>query len=152
MDHWPESDPRGKNRCEVYSERESSELPEYGISGEEDEDMQDVEMRVMPEDDHSATLSKQGGEELDGQQRISLEEFLVHESWIAWEQELRRAHHEWSKAQAYLSLALPLRHVLAKWLTEEEQMRYEIWKTRFVNRPARFEEEMMEVGGFGLGE
>ena len=152
MDHWLESDLRGKNRCEVYSERESSELPEYRISGEEDEDMQDVEMRVVPEDDHSATLSEQGGEEPDGQQRISLEEFLVRESWIAWEQELRRAHHERFKAQAYLSLALLPRHVLAERLTEEEQTRYEIWKTRFVNRPAGFEEEMMEAGGFGLGE
>ena len=44
VDHWPESDPRGKNRCEVYGEQESSELPEYCISGEEYEDMQVVEM------------------------------------------------------------------------------------------------------------
>src|SRR5882724_9269243 len=113
MDHWPESDQRGKNWCEVYGEWDSSELPEYRISGEEDEDMQDVEMRAVPEDEHSAALSEQGGEVPDGQQRISLEEFLVRESWIAWEQELRWAHHEQSKAQAYLSLALLLRHVLA---------------------------------------
>ena len=44
VEQWLESDERGKDPNEVYAEWESSELPEYRISGEEDEGMQDVEM------------------------------------------------------------------------------------------------------------
>jgi len=33
-----------------------------------------------------------------------------------------------------------------------EQGRFEVWKIQYLNRPASFEKDLMEVGGFGLRE
>ena len=37
---------------------------------------------------------------------ISLEDFLIWDNWIAWEQELRCAQHEWDKLWAFLAMEL----------------------------------------------
>ena len=37
--------------------------------------------------------------------------------------------------------------MMAEWLTEEEQARYEIWRAQYLDQPTRFEREIMEAGG-----
>jgi len=92
-------------------------------------------MRAEAEDEHPYSLTTKVERSQKGSRGISLEEFLVCESWIAWEQELRWAHHEQSKAMAYLSWHSHRDMSWPNGLTEEEQTRYEIWKTHFVNWP-----------------
>src|SRR5882724_10418223 len=89
---------------------------------------------------------KSGEEVLDSFCLLSLEDFLVRDSWIAWEQELRWARHEWDKSLAFLAMRLPHQFVMAEMLTEEEQARYGIWKAPYLNHPARSESEMRAVG------
>jgi len=90
------------------------------------------------------------GEEVpDGFCLLSLKDFLVQDSWIAWEQELRWAWHEWDKSLAFLVMRLPPQLVMAEKLTEEKQARYKIWKAQYLNQPAGFKREIMEAGGIG---
>jgi len=90
------------------------------------------------------------GEEVpDGFCLLLLEDFLVWDSWIAWEQELRWAWHEQDKLLAFLAMRLPHQFVLADRLTEKEQAWYKIWKAQYINQLARLEREIMEVGGIG---
>jgi len=97
-----------------------------------------------------AEPTKTSGEEvLDSFCLLSLEDFLVRDSWIAWEQELRWAWHEWDKSLAFLVMRLPHQFVMAEMLTEEEQARYKIWKAQYLNQLAGLEREIMEVGGIG---
>jgi len=83
---------------------------------------------------------------------LTLEDFLVQDSWIAWEQELRQVQHEQDKLLAFLAMRLPPQLVMAERLTKEEQAQYETWKAQYLNRPTRFEREIMEVGGIGPRE
>jgi len=76
MEQWPESNERGRTPNEVYAERESSELPEYRISGEEDEGMQDVEMRAEAEDEHPYSLNDQGERSQKGSRGSPSRSFL----------------------------------------------------------------------------
>jgi len=83
---------------------------------------------------------------------LPIEDFLVQDSWIAWEHELRRVQHEWDKVWAFLGMRLPPQYVMAERLTEEEQAQYEIWRAQYLNQPTGFEREIMEAGGFGPRE
>jgi len=83
---------------------------------------------------------------------LTLKDFLVLDSWIAWEQELRQVQHEQDKLQAFLAMRLPPRLMMAERLTEEEQAQYEIWRAQYLNQPTGFEREIMEAGGFGPRE
>ena len=64
---------------------------------------------------------------------LPLEDFLVWDSWIAWEHELRRVQHKWDRAQAFLEMRLQPQNVMAERLTEEEQAWYEIWRAQYLN-------------------
>ena len=77
------------------------------------------------------------------------EDFLVWDSWIAWEQELRQAQHKRDKSLAFLVMRLPPQLVMAERLTEEEQAWYKVWKAQYLNRLTGFEREIMEAGGIG---
>ena len=72
-----------------------------------------------------------GAEALGGFCLLTLEDFLVQDSWIAWEQELRQAQHERDKSLAFLEMRLPSQLVMAERLTEEEKAWYEIWKAQY---------------------
>ena len=37
---------------------------------------------------------------------LTLKDFLIWDNWIAWEQELRCAQHEWDKLWAFLAMEL----------------------------------------------
>src|SRR5882724_2004995 len=93
-----------------------------------------------------------GEEVLDSFCLLPLKDFLVWDSWIAWEQELRWAQHEQDKLLVFLAMRLPPQLVMGEKLTEEEQAWYEIWKAQYLNRPTRFEREIMEAGGIGPRE
>ena len=68
----------------------------------------------------------------DGFCLLPLEDFLVWDSWIAWEQELRQAQHEWDKSPAFLAMRLLPQLVMAESLTKE-QAQYEIWKAQYLS-------------------
>ena len=93
-----------------------------------------------------------GEEVLDGFCLLPLEDFLVWDSWITWEQELRQVQHEQDKLLAFLAMRLPPQLVMAERLTKEEQAWYEIWKAQYLNRLTRFKREIMEAGGIGPRE
>ena len=93
------------------------------------------------------TSSGGHGEEIpDGFCLLPLEDFLVRDSWIAWEQELRWAGHEHEKSLTFLAMRLPPQLVMAEKLTQEEQAQYEIWKGQYLNQLAGIEGEIMEAG------
>ena len=64
---------------------------------------------------------------------LPLEDFLVWDSWISWEQELRWAQHEWEKLLVFLEMRLPSQLVMAEKLTKEDQAQYEIWKAQYLS-------------------
>ena len=45
---------------------------------------------------------------------LPLEDFLVQDSWIAWEQELRWEQHEWDKLLAFLAMRLSPQLMMAE--------------------------------------
>ena len=51
---------------------------------------------------------------------LNLEDLLIWDNWIMWEQVLRRAQHEWDKSQAFLAMDLLPQFILAKKMTKEE--------------------------------
>jgi len=80
-------------------------------------------------------LSGTAGEEVPGGFcLLPFQDFLVWDSWIAWEQELRWAQHEWDKSLAFLAMRLPPQLMMAEQLTMEEQAQDKIWKVSRVHR------------------
>ena len=78
---------------------------------------------------------------------LPLKDFLVQDTWITWEHELRRVQHEQDSAWAFLEMRLPPQNVMAERLTKEEQAWYEIWRAQYLDQLTRFEREIMEAGG-----
>ena len=64
---------------------------------------------------------------------LTLEDFLIWDNWIAWEQELRCVQHDQDKLRAFLAMKLLLQLMMAKKITDEEQAWYEIWKSNYLN-------------------
>ena len=127
-----------------HTDNDSSCLPEYETSSGGRTVAKAMELVT------EVKLTGTAGEEIpDGFCLLSLEDFLVRDSWIAWEQELRRARHKRDKSLAFLAMRLPHQFVMAEMLTEEEQARYEIWKAQYLNQPAGLEREITEAGGIG---
>jgi len=127
-----------------HADDDSSCLPEYETSSRG----QTVAKAMEPVTE-AEPMGTAGEEIPDSFCLLSLKDFLVWDSWIAWEQELRRARHEQDKSLAFLAMRLPHQFVMAEMLTEEEQARYEIWKAQYLNQPAGLEREIMEAGGIG---
>jgi len=83
---------------------------------------------------------------------VTAEEFLLQSCWMNWENELRQAHQHGVLAQSCLAWRLPPHPVWTRPITAEEEGRFQVWKAGYINQPARFEDERMEAGAFGLGE
>jgi len=64
---------------------------------------------------------------------LPLEDFLVQDSWITWEHELRRVQHEQDRVQAFLEMRLLPQNVMAERLTKEEQAWYKIWRAQYLD-------------------
>jgi len=94
--------------------------------------------------------SRMAGEEvLDGFCLLPLEYFLVWDSWITWEQELRWAQNKWDKSLVFLAMRLLPQLVIDERLTKEEQAWYKTWNAQYLNGLTRFKREIMEAGGIG---
>ena len=90
-----------------YADDKSSGLLEYETSSEGRTMAKAMELPAVM--DPSGTA----GEEVpDGFCLLALKDFLVWDSWITWEQELRQAQHERDKLLAFLEMRLPPKLVM----------------------------------------
>jgi len=129
-----------------YADDENSGLPEYKTSSEGRTVAKAMELPTAS--DPSGTA----GEGVpDGFCLLPLEDFLVRDSWITWEQELRWAQHKWDKLLASLAMRLLPKLMMAEQLTVEEQAWYEIWKAQYQpdSRGRSWRQEGLVLGSKG---
>ena len=85
---------------------------------------------------------------------MSIQDHLLQDCWLNWEEDVRRAHRDWETARGILALfgwsGVGTGHVHGRRLSEEEEARFMMWKQLYVEQLARFEEERLAAGDFGL--
>jgi len=69
-----------------------------------------------------------------------------------WEDDLRQAHVQHEVAQEVISWRLPLHEVMVGHLTNEEEVRFRVWKAWYIFQPADFKDGMMAAAEFDLVE
>ena len=87
---------------------------------------------------------------------MSIQDCLLQDCWLNWEEDVRRAHQDQEMAQGILALfsrsGVGTGHVHGRRLSEEEEARFTMWKQLYVEQPAGFEEERLAMGDFGLDD
>ena len=88
--------------------------------------------------------------------QLTVQELVIRDAWMNWEENLRRAHQNRMLAWAMTRLQLPWDHlgnqVGARRLSAEEEEQFTMWKSRYIYQPADFEDERLAAYALGLGE
>src|SRR6266481_6903212 len=140
----------GSSEREYAEENMDDRLLEYKVSEEETPDTAHGEGIVGGAQNASAPDAIE--QTPHGWVRLPVAELIIRDAWMNWEQDLRRAYRQFLLAQAMVSVEVPGSEVEVQELNVDEEEHFGIWRSRYLNQPAGFEEERMEAGAFGLGE
>ena len=87
---------------------------------------------------------------------MSVQDCLLQDCWLNWEEDVRRAHQDRETAPGILALfgqsGVGLGHVHGRRLSEGEEARFMTWKRLYVEQLAGFAEERLAMGDFGLDD
>ena len=85
---------------------------------------------------------------------MSIQDHLLQDCWLNWEEDVRRAHQEMARGILVLFgwSGAGTGHVHGRRLSEEEEARFMTWKRHYIEQPARFEEERLATGDFSLDD